>query len=433
MAKVYSNAAITLAAVSSKNCHDGLYRRETSEFHAHELSLRVSPNDNMCWLNQGTEITQSMSSSRVMAQIRTTEWYDKGMYLSRLQELPPLASRAWFFQEWQLSPRILHFDFGQLVWQCSCGYLTQWHATIGQSFVPPRISPIHLDSQDTRSSARTTGLRKIAVFFRVLNPVGLRWEAFESTLMSDWQNTVERYSQLDLSFHRDKLAAISGIVKNTKMFQRGNTYTAGLWQEFMPWDLAWSSTDGILPRPKDFAGPSWSWASLQHNVLFQYRSESGYASRDLRSNCVIHDVQCVPAGDDPTGALKSARLTISGRASHAQLSYDDISPESYQSSAQYRLFKYNALQKGRKELHGFTPDYDLREPGRDYIASNTSLQCLWIFSIKPGILREAFEVGLVLCKSRHVANAYERIGIVEAEKTVAAKWAKWAKSTFIIV
>lgn len=418
MAKIYSNAAITLAAVSSNDCHAGLYRRETSAFHAHELNLGISPEDNMCWLSQRTKDTKPTPLGRVIAQTSAAEWYDKSVSLSQ-DQVPPLANRAWFFQEWQLSPRILHFDFGQLVWQCSYGHLTQWRATVGQDFVSPKANRRRLAPG---SSLQATQLRKIAARFRLLKPIDHRTGAHESSPILDWQTTVSRYSNLELTFHRDKLAAISGVVKCTKQFQRGDTYAAGLWRESMPWDLAWLVQDSMrLPRPEDFAGPSWSWASVHGRVYYAYGQGRTPYGAELRSNCVIRRVCCVPVGHDPTGALKSARLTISGLASPCELSYNDIFPASDHTAPRYHLFTHDS------ELHVFTPDYNLAEPGRGYIPPNTPLHCLWIFE---KAFPASIQVGLVLCKSRRVADAYERIGIVRAD---GIRLIKKVRSKFIIV
>lgn len=418
MAKIYSNAAITLAAVSSNDCHAGLYRRETSAFHAHELNLGISPDENICWPSKLTKDTKPMNSSRIIAQTRTAEWYDKNVSLLQ-EQVSPLANRAWFFQEWQLSPRILHFDFGQLVWQCSYGHLTQWRATTGQDFVSPKANRRRLDPS---SPLRATRLRKIATRFRIPRLIDHRTGAYESSTILAWQTTVSRYSNLKLTFHRDKLAAISGVVKRTKQFQRGDKYAAGLWRESMPWDLAWLVQDGMrLPRPEDFAGPSWSWASVHGRVYYAYGQGSTPYGTELRSICVIRNVCCVPVGHDPTGALKSARLTISGLATPCEFRHNDIYPASDHAASRYRLFTHNV------EMHVFTPDYNLAEPGKDYIAPNTPLHCLWIFE---KAFPASIQVGLVLYRSRHVADAYERIGIVRADD---AKTMEKVRSKFTIV
>lgn len=418
MAKIYSNAAITIAAVSSNDCHAGLHRRETPTFYTHELNLALSPSKNMCWISEHIKDTKPTHLTRVIAQIRTAEWYDKSVSLFQ-EQLPPLANRAWFFQEWQLSPRILHFDYGQLVWQCGYGYLTQWRATIGQDFVSPEAKQRHLAPGSLK---RATKLQKIAARLRILKPIDQKTGAYHRFPISDWQTTVSRFSNLGLTFHRDKLPAISGVVKHTKQFQRGDFYAAGLWLEDMPWDLAWIVQDGtMLPRPEDFAGPSWSWISVYGRVSFAYgqpRNPNARNAGDLITNCSISNVRCVPVGHDPTGALKSARLTIWGLADPCELRYDDISPASDNTAPRYRLFEDDREQ----ELHVvFNPDYALAEPGRDCIAPNTPLYCLWIFEVgRP----ELVTVGLVLRKSRHVAKAFERIGIVRKDSD------RWSSSEF---
>jgi hypothetical protein len=70
MAKVYSNATITVAAVSSSNCYAGLHRTETSLFHAQELNLTIAPGEKRSWHRQHIETTQPMSFNRVIRLAR---------------------------------------------------------------------------------------------------------------------------------------------------------------------------------------------------------------------------------------------------------------------------------------------------------------------------------------------------------------------------
>lgn len=440
MAKVYSNATITIAAVSSKNCHAGLYRTETTAFHAHELSPTVSPNENMCWHRERID-AEPISTYQVIAQTRTTQWYDKTESLLPWDEVPPLANRAWFFQEWQLSPRMLHFDFGELVWQCNYGFFSQWNASIDDDFLSRLDSPIDtsLDIPLDSPLASPLGASLDSSLDSPLDspldtPLDTSMGMFESSLilipkyqipghflLNNWQSTVRRYSKLDLTFHRDKLMAISGVVKCTRQFHRGDTYAAGLWREAMPWDLAWRVRgDTRSAKPDVFAAPSWSWASVQDQVEY-FLSPS---SEQSRLHCVVHDITCVPEGNDPTGALRSASMTISGLECPSELEYDDVSPSSDVKAGIYRLFAYDANKIHKKVVESFNPDYALYRPGKDHIAPNTPLRCLWITVVG------RLWVGLVLSRSRHVPDAYERIGIVNDRGVRASKL---PRSTFIIV
>ena len=204
----------------------------------------------------------------------------------------------------------------------------------------------------------------------------------------------------------------------------------------MPWDLAWDVRgDTRSPKPEEFAAPSWSWASVIDQVDYGWNLDN----RDSRLNCVVRDFHCVPEGEDPTGALKSASLTISGLVCPCELNYDDISSKSDCEEGVYRLFTYDLdgnrtgfyhlftcdFDGNRKKNAGlFNPDYALHGPGKGYIAPNTPLQCLWI------IVVDGLWVGLVLSKSRQVADAYERIGLLQ---DMGVRETKCIKATLVIV
>jgi hypothetical protein len=46
------------------------------------------------------------------------EYYNEHSALAGPSHTWPLLKRAWVFQERLLSPRLLHFSFGELIWEC---------------------------------------------------------------------------------------------------------------------------------------------------------------------------------------------------------------------------------------------------------------------------------------------------------------------------
>lgn len=166
----------------------------------------------------------------------------------------PLRTRAWTFQERELSVRAIHFSRQTLLWECV--------EMKGSTEIPHGV------------------IRRYDEF----KPVPMQ------TLLSDagaaqqdqWYGKVEDYTSRFLTRESDKLVAFSGYAQH---FQRevlgGGTYLAGLWKEHFPGCLLWRvRRDERKPgerhpfeafeprRPIKYRAPTWSWASLDGEVTY---------------------------------------------------------------------------------------------------------------------------------------------------------------------
>jgi hypothetical protein len=120
-----------------------------------------------------------------------------------------------------------------------------------------------------------------------------------------WRQIVFAYSGLDLSLEKDKLPALSGAAKQMSKRRPGDEYLAGLWRKSILADLAWTFFCPNGRRPSVWRSPSWSWASLDGEVIYgKWDSEAQYYS-----SCVNASV--TPSGSDPTGQVTSAYIVLS--------------------------------------------------------------------------------------------------------------------------
>ncbi|KAH9209201.1 hypothetical protein DL95DRAFT_274228, partial [Leptodontidium sp. 2 PMI_412] len=152
----------------------------------------------------------------------------------------PLNKRAWVIQERILSPRILHFERSQMIFECPSTTRSEQ-----RSLLPERFHGYY-----------NSGLLK-KPFLR---------KHFRA---SSWHHIVQSYSSMELTFCSDKLVALSGLAteKNSAWPDR---YLAGLWKRSLLEDLIWSmnrSTYLVEPvpvwQPDFYRAPSWSWASME--------------------------------------------------------------------------------------------------------------------------------------------------------------------------
>ncbi len=177
----------------------------------------------------------------------------------------PLFTRAGVFQERMLSPRIIHFGPHEMFWECN------QQACACDQHRDDNSDPDLLDNE-ALSTKRTLGEKMGKSEVEPLAPL--------------WRNLVEEYSQLKLTKSFDKLPAIEGLVTMFRDRQRGK-YAAGIWTgekmdllwvartepEFRKPDKPITTYPSASYRTKDWRAPSWSWASVDADIMWPLRED----------------------------------------------------------------------------------------------------------------------------------------------------------------
>ncbi|KAK7192354.1 heterokaryon incompatibility protein [Paraphaeosphaeria sporulosa] len=217
MGSIYSRAMINIGATGSNGCNDKLF---SSADEAPSVGL----------------ISWGGSNAKYVVVENPLEWAKSFMN-------QPLLQRAWVMQERFLATRMVHFTKSQVVWECRTTAATETY--------PIRVPDSLWSFHDRRNR-----------FWR------------EDFIEDDsvWSALVAAYSRCELTFGRDKLIALSGLVSalETTGLSRGR-YWAGLWDADLPYCLTWRRA-AIDPskwssaRPDTYRAPSWSWASLDYPV-----------------------------------------------------------------------------------------------------------------------------------------------------------------------
>jgi hypothetical protein len=123
---------------------------------------------------------------------------------------------------------------------------------------------------------------------------------------------------------------------------------------------------------------------------------------------MVSEATTVPAQDDPTGELVSAKLTLRGPLQKAFLSYSTT----FSNNSFTPIFTLEALEAG--SVASFTPDYALNEDSdifdRALIKKVQEVFCLRVSHIGT----QSRVVSLVLKYIEHSSfSGYQRIGIAE--------------------
>ena len=259
MCDYYQNAYITISASSSENGTVPFLRER----------------ERYWWPERFTFICDDGTESEVMARRH------QGSSMARiLEDLGPLASRGWVWQENILSSRILHFTQGDLIWECKSEILAE-------------------------DGARPRGFYSMGLSQKLQRA---REDPFYT-----WNHLIESYSVRQLTFESDKLPAVSGVASRIHGIV-GSEYLAGLWKANMPMELCWS-VDYISPLsaapqlpPSSFIAPSWSWASVNGALSFVDRDPK----ITFDSLVTIVDVQCSVPGLNPYGEVLDGFLVLQG-------------------------------------------------------------------------------------------------------------------------
>ena len=182
-------------------------------------------------------------------------------------------------QERLLSPRILYFTEKELFWECG-------------SLLACESFPERLPAECCRGF----------YFLR-------KGHSFSGT----WPVVVQLYTQANLTFGSDKLVAISGIARIAQK-ENNDDYLAGMWRNEMEAQLCWHLEGrGTRPAPTEpYRAPSWSWASVDGEIPYQWFRESGLQHDDYFAH--VLDAWVIPLRPESTdifGQLGGGTLVIS--------------------------------------------------------------------------------------------------------------------------
>ncbi|KAF7562106.1 hypothetical protein G7046_g2032 [Stylonectria norvegica] len=217
----------------------------------------------------------------------------------------PLLKRGWVFQERLLSPRVLHFARGELIWECRESTHCGCSQGIRQHMILPRGHPHRLESWVASKRAMQDLETKTPL-----------------EVANAWRETINEYVALQLTYRKDTLPALSGLAKS--MPATAGKYIAGLWENSFLDDLWWNPPLGAR-KQETWQAPTFSWASYLfegmtatawHHMdiprkIFQRESPPGNDMSTIIYTKLLTS-HCVPQGVDPTGSLLSAYVMLEG-------------------------------------------------------------------------------------------------------------------------
>ncbi|CAK7201826.1 hypothetical protein SEUCBS139899_004541 [Sporothrix eucalyptigena] len=240
MSNVYSNAWLTIAASAARGSDAGCFPVRPSSTYvsadsrstgfAEERDYMTTDEEGRALDIRGLRFHKEWMPPSFRADPRLYQIGSFGAHLDPVGD-EPLNKRGWTLQERYLSPRVIHYASDQVYFECQ------------------------------------------------VNTVG-------------WTVAVQEYSKRELSFEEDKLPAIGGLASWLAK-ETNDQYFAGVWKEHVFQDILWRAypreepstkweesarrqKDGplkvFLPlkQPSVARAPSWSWASVDGSIVFEY-------------------------------------------------------------------------------------------------------------------------------------------------------------------
>jgi hypothetical protein len=123
--------------------------------------------------------------------------------------------------------------------------------------------------------------------------------------IADWKKTVSEFQGLQLTFESDRLPAIAALAERMMHIRKGeDTYIAGMWKNTVLADLCWYHFGRSHRRPACTI-PSWSWASIQGNIM--------WADTTPLPKVEVLDVQYTAVGLANIGEVANASIMLRGR------------------------------------------------------------------------------------------------------------------------
>ena len=375
MAAIYSGAILTMAATASSDSTRGLWlsqerSRSTGNSGYPEVHCFTSPDG---------------SAYKIRARFETEFAIIGRRYL-------PLQRRAWFFQEWILSPRVVHFTDSVLCWECS------------------EVQQLDDGTDFTDSNDRGGGKKSTLASLTQTSPGSSKFPDGETYSIYTWHALVRIYSDLQLTYSADIFPALQGVTTRIASGRQCRFY-AGLWEHSLVVDLLWRLVE---PSPTiEYRAPSWSWASRCGEVVWQtWRwlfSRPTFPTPEVSIVSIITET----AGENPFGQVSGGSMVLRGLCL----------PVSFGPQKDYRRRPILRVKLNRTDRYDDLLDLDNAwrwSPDNEHDPAPSAdvlmmLIGLWSFHNTEGkLVHESWF--LVFERAGDVGDVYKRIGLYWTEK-----------------
>lgn len=298
MSEIYTNATLTIMASKAESATEGFLGDMAPSA---ELLPGAQP------------LAQLRFWDRKSGEESTVYAWDTGSL--DIQQMDPIDTRGWTFQEYYLSTRVLEYRSKQVKWFCRCcvgrraaEFARDERFTDGWFYHRSNDDRISL----TTNAELLEGSHMHATQCVIENECSEPGEI--DKLLWRFYYLVEVYSGRQLSLSQDRILAISGIAELLRS-RLGEEYAAGLWKRTLPLALLWQRNHALCkprPRPGDYQGPSWSWTAVNGGIYFHFKRMEDMWSVTVSVSNLQVSIDLVE-DSAPCGAVRFGQITGLGR------------------------------------------------------------------------------------------------------------------------
>ncbi len=388
MAGIYEGCIIMIAPTQAADCSHGFLSRRQPSLEFQSTSLPCAKHIQHLTASIIVHIRSKPRCQDTASTAKSSAYKPADFNFNSTSY--PLFMRAWCFQEHTLAPRVLYVDNTEFSYSCRSGRICECSG-------PENWTVGGFDDIHQVSKASIQELRMASHFGQDLSA---------DDVLRKWQDTTMQYSGRKLTFHRDKLTALSAIADIVPRGVLGD-YVAGLWSYRLIDQLCWRIFDHRKPRPEGNTAPSFSWASTAGVIWWLVGLEAG-------NDCYYSTVtgwSAVAGGLNPFGEVERASVRVSGSliTAHAETDAD-----------------------GRMRLHVLSPSGLRLEFYKDCLGETVDGARAVLLPIRRAGRYFLFLV-LVPVPSSVEINTFRRVGIADLGSSTDSQWLEDLERTEITV
>jgi hypothetical protein len=228
-----------------------------------------------------------------------------------------------------------------------------------------------------------------------------------------WWHIVSIYTQCSLTYHKDKIIAISGIARDLKESFRESEYLAGLWDYNLPFQLLWTAVGkrGGSTRPNVYVAPSWSWASVACPVALESQDIWKFGSIQDTGIVKIKDAKMQTLYGDEMGPVTGGVLRIIGM----------LLPGTIEQNSEFAIGCFPRSQESPPNRPGESCTWVRLD--------DTSVEAKGTHYFVPFYYTRTNPMGLVLKHIDGFKGRFERVGVFGVFGSLGERWRDpWSES-----
>ncbi|CAI6089658.1 unnamed protein product [Clonostachys chloroleuca] len=224
----------------------------------------------------------------------------------------PISESVQALRDRLLVPRMVYFGSQMLFWECHAAHNDELANTTAAEH---GILIVGREGE----LAPNASTPAVKLWKPLLEYSTHHFEDPVDQILNRWASFVTQFSKLDAS-PLERLPLLENLAMEVRQLlaEHGcedTTYLAGLWRVSFPTALLWLTQKPAQEPPAALSAPSWSWASVDGEVLLREPRDS------WRTGLLCEFVDGAGTSDDSSSTTTSASITLRGKLLRGRLAF----------------------------------------------------------------------------------------------------------------